>query len=290
MIASQRRALVLAGGGVAGIAWEIGVIQGLADVDPALAAAVRSADLVIGTSAGSAVAAQLTGDVALAELHAAQLDPATVEIDPGVDSVALAERMAPATDADDAADRRRRICAIALATRTVPEAARLQAVRGRLSSLAWPDRDLLLPAVDAATGDRVVFDRTSGVSLLDAVAASCAVPGVWPPVTIGAARYVDGGVWSGTNADLAASAAVVLALVPKPAGMPAFVGAELDDELAELRRTGDPRTFVVYADERSWAAFGADSLSPATRAPAAEAGRAVGRAVAGEVAAVWATG
>ncbi len=280
-------ALVLAGGGVGGIAWELGVLQGLADADPALAAAVLAADTVIGTSAGSAVAAQITSGTPLADLYAAQLRPETAEIDPHVGPVEYAARLAPAyAGAPDAATTRNRIGAIALSADTVAADERLRAIRGRLPSLRWPDRDLRLPAVDAATGDRVVFDRRSGVPLLLAVAASCAVPAIWPPVSIDGHRYIDGGVFSGSNADLAADAGTVLVITPALPGAPVFTGRELSGELDELTRGGS-RVCVVYGDAAAVAAFGADSLSPATRAPAAAAGRTTGRRLAAQVAESW---
>ena len=78
---SSGNALVLAGGGVAGIAWELGVLCGIADADPALAGRVLAANLVVGTSAGASVAAQITCGVPLDELYAAQLRPETAEIE-----------------------------------------------------------------------------------------------------------------------------------------------------------------------------------------------------------------
>jgi len=139
-------------------------------------------------------------------------------------------------------------------------------------------------AVDATTGERVVFDRASGVDLTDAVAASCAVPGVWPPVTIGDTRYVDGGVHSGSNADVAAGCDIVLILTPTVEGAPAMLGRSLEDEIVDL---GAAAILAVHADEASVAAFGLNPLSPATREPSALAGREVGRRVATQVATTW---
>src|SRR4051795_7843054 len=208
-------ALVLAGGGVAGIAWELGVLRGLADADPALADRVLAADLVVGTSAGSSVAAQVTSGVPLDELYQAQLRPETAEIEVDVDLPALVARvnaaMAGATSTEDAG---RRIGALALATPTIDPALRLAAIDARLPVTTWPQRRLLIAAVDAGTGALAVFTRDSGVALRDAVAASCAVPGVWPPVTIDGRRYVDGGARSMANSDLAAGADRVLVLLP----------------------------------------------------------------------------
>jgi len=278
-------ALVLAGGGVAGIAWELGVLRGIADADPALAARLLAADLVIGTSAGSSVAAQITSGVPLDELYAAQLRPETAEIAVDVDLPALFARMgaamAGATDPEDAG---RRMGAIALAARAGDPVLRHAAVDARLPVKSWPDRRVLLPAVDTGSGELTVFTRHSGVALVDAVAASCAVPGVWPPVPIGGRRYMDGGTRSMTNADLAVGADRVLVVVPALADAPQLWGRSLADELAAL----DPAAVaVVHADQPSVDAFGTNALSPSTRAAAARAGRAVGAAAAGRVAALW---
>ncbi|MGW4292708.1 patatin-like phospholipase family protein [Micromonospora chersina] len=278
-------ALVLAGGGVAGIAWELGVLRGLADADPTLADRVLAADLIVGTSAGSAVAAQITSGVPLDDLYAAQLRPETAEIEVDVNMEKLfAEYAAVLTGATGPEDARRRIGGIALAAQTVDPAVRLAAIDARLPVKQWPDRRLLLlPAVDADSGAEAIFTRESGVTLRDAVAASCAVPGIWPPVTIADRRYVDGGVRSMTNADLAAGADRVLIIQPTLADTPQPWG-DLDAEIAVLAPAA---VHVISADQASVDAFGTNALSPATRAASARAGRAVGAAHAAAVAAVW---
>ncbi|MFG3578852.1 patatin-like phospholipase family protein [Micromonospora chersina] len=277
-------ALVLAGGGVAGIAWELGVLRGLTDADPTLADRILAADLIVGTSAGSAVAAQITSGVALDDLYAAQLRPETAEVEVDVNMENLfAEYAAVLTGATGPEDARRRLGGLALAAHTVDPAVRLAAIDARLPVKQWPDRRVLLPAVDAETGDEAIFTRESGVTLRDAVAASCAVPGIWPPVVIGDRRYVDGGVRSMTNADLAAGADRVLIIQPTLADTPQPWG-DLDAEIAALA----PATVhVISADQASVDAFGTNALSPATRAASARAGRAVGAAHAAAVAALW---
>jgi NTE family protein len=281
-------ALVLAGGGVAGIAWELGVLRGLADVDPGLADRIIAADLIVGTSAGSSVAAQITSGTPLAELFDSQLRAEHSELAVDVDLEELMERFVTAVQAGDTTDPatvRARLGAMALETETVPEAARRAVIEARLPSHDWPLGRVLLPAVDAQTGELTVFTRDSGVSLVDAVAASCAVPGVWPPVTIGGRRYVDGGVRSGTNADLAAGADRVLVITPTLPDAPLLPWGILDDELELLKPAA---TAVISADQASIDAFGANPLAPDTRAPSANAGREIGRARAAEIAAFWA--
>ncbi|PZA21849.1 patatin-like phospholipase family protein [Modestobacter versicolor] len=278
-------ALVLAGGGVAGIAWELGVLRGLADADPALADRVLAADLVVGTSAGSAVAAQVTSGVPLDELYAAQLRPETAEIEVDVDLPALVASinaaMAGATGPEDAG---RRIGALALAAPTTDPAPRLAAIDARLPVKTWPERRLLVAAVDARSGELAVLTRDSGVALVDAVAASCAVPGVWPPVVVDGRPLIDGGTRSMANSDLASGAGRVLVVLPALEGAPALWGSSLDAELAALAPSA---VHVVYADQASIDAFGTNALSPATRAASAQAGRAVGAAHAEAVAALW---
>jgi NTE family protein len=280
----MKRALVLAGGGVAGIAWELGVLRGLQDADPALAGQVLAADLVVGTSAGSAVAAQITSGVPLADLYDRQLSPESAEIEIEMDMEELLARFTAATaDVTSQDEALKAIGALALDTRTVDEAVRKAAIAARLPVPDWPDRPVLLPAIDALTGEVVVFSRDSGVALVDAVAASCAVPGIWPPVTINGRRYIDGGIRSATNADLAAGHDRILVVTPALPGQPAPFD-QLDGEIEGLK---PGVAHVIYADADSVAAFGANPLSPATRPPAAQAGRAIGQAQAAAVASLW---
>jgi NTE family protein len=275
------RALVLGGGGVTGIAWELGLVAAwaLGGVD------VRSADLIVGTSAGSTVAAQLRSDVPLDALVAAQLeDPSQtkemlVEFD--LDAViAIFQQMQDAGATPQ--ERCARVGAMALEAETVPEAVRLEIIRSRLPSTSWPEAALVVTAVDAASGAFVTFDRASGVDLVDAVAASCAVPGVWPPVTIGARRYIDGGVRSPTNAHLAEGCQRVVLVSPLAPAMARQARGEADRLVA-----AGAEVLVVEADERSLAEMGANPLDPAMRAAAVAAGQRQGEATAGQVARLW---
>jgi NTE family protein len=167
---------------------------------------------------------------------------------------------------------------MALAADTVPESVRRAVVGDRLPTDEWPEQPMVTVAVDAATGARQVFDRGSGVSLVDAVAASSAVPGIWPPATIGGARFVDGGICSLTNADLVVGYQRVLVLAP-------MVDPELAHQVAAVERSG--RAVVVAPEDDALAAFGADPLDPAVRAPSAQAGRRQGLDAVATVAEVW---
>jgi NTE family protein len=275
----EGQALVLGGGGVAGIAWMTGVLAGLADAGQD----VTGADLLVGTSAGAAVAAQVGSGLSLDALFERQVDPAlqareiSVELDMEKFGAEFAELLTGMNSAESAQDAQRRVGAYALAADTVPEAERRAAVSSRLPSPEWPSRRMLLVTVDAETGQTRVFDRESGVNLIDAVAASCAVPGIWPPVSIGGRRYVDGGVRSSDNADLAAGSARIVVLSPLGLNSLFPQPVPLPEVVARLRSDGSQVT-VITPDEASVAALGINPLDPATRIPAAQAGRAQGRA------------
>ena len=269
-------ALVLGGGGVAGIAWITGLLAGLADAGDD----VSGADVLIGTSAGAAAAAQIGSGLPLAELLARQTDPAkqAAEIPAEVNLATLGEEiggyLAGVTSPQQILQR---VGAYALEAQTVPEAARRAVIESRLPAHAWPDRPILLTAVDAESGELRVFDRDSGVSLVDAVVASCAVPGIWPPVTIGGRRYIDGGVRSADNADLAAGYTRITIISPLGYDSPLPTPMPLRAVTGQLR-DGGSHVSVIVPDQASLAAIGANPLDPSTRGPAAQAGLAQGQA------------
>ncbi|MDT0275989.1 patatin-like phospholipase family protein [Blastococcus goldschmidtiae] len=276
------RALVLGGGGVAGIAWELGLLSGWA----AEGVDIREADLVVGTSAGSVVGAQLRLDGDLQGLYERQLLPPTGELKVEFDGVstmaAFAEAMKGNTGEQDA---RARLGALALTVDSVPEAQRRAIIEGRIGDPEWPSGRLVITAVDTADGEFLPFDASSGVRLLDAVTASCAVPGVWPPVTVNGRRLMDGGMRSVTNADLAAGCEKVLVVTPTRAMPGGLLGPGLDREIEILEK--DAEVHVVTADEASLAAFGSNVLDPATREPSARAGRAQAAATIEAARAFW---
>jgi NTE family protein len=267
---SDRTALVLGGGGLAGIAWELGMLVGLQEAG----SGVGDAELVVGTSAGSVVGTLVAAGVDLEDAYAAQLAETASEKSVEVDLEQLMTSAARAIAGTR--DKQQRLAAVgrlALDASTVPEAERLAIITSRLPSSAWPERPLRLTAVDTASGARVVFDRDGHVGLVEAVASSCAVPGVWPPVTVGDRRYMDGGIYSILNADLAAGAERVLVLAPMAGQEHNPFGTTIAEEDAQLREAGASEVLVINADEESTASFGSNPLDPASRAPAARAGR-----------------
>jgi NTE family protein len=281
-ISVTKRGLVLAGGGLAGIAWETGILRGIADSAPDVARRLLEVDVLLGTSAGSAVAAQLGSGVGLDQLFAHQVSDASYELDSGVDVDDIVELFVGAM-ADPAATKEQklqRIGATALAVDTVAESVRREVIVNRLPKHDWPERALRITAIDVATGELVVFDKNSGVELIDAVAASCAVPGAWPPVTIGTRRYMDGGVGSTVNMPAVADCQAVVVMVPAGEFSPSPFGDGTAAEVAAFPGA----TLTIFADEASLAAFGRNPLDPACRIPSANAGREQGRAVASAVA------
>lgn len=271
-------ALVLGGGGVTGVAWEIGLLAGLgrAGVD------LSDADVVVGTSAGSIVGALLTTAVDLETAVASQrrsVGAAAERFE--LDLPRLAEVFtALADESVDPATRRARVGALALAAPAIPEATRLAYFEARLPRDWAADRTLLVTGVDAESGEPVVWRRESGVDLPRAVAASCAVPAVFAPMTINGRRYMDGGIRSGTNADLAEGADFVVVVAPlahlSPLGAPAA-------ELATLRAAGAD-VVLITPDDATIEAFGPNMLDVRRREPALLAGLAQGAALAADLA------
>ena len=279
---TSKRALVLAGGGIAGIAWETGILQGIADESPETAEALLAADVLVGTSAGSTVSAQIGSGLPLEALFERQIGAESAELDPGVsiDTVTDLFVKAVLTPNTTKAQKLQQIGAVALSAATVDPAVRRKVIEARLPSHDWPSRVLRISAVDIDTGELVALDRDSGVSLVDAVEASCAVPAVWPIVTIAGRRFMDGGIGSAVNMVLAADCDTVVALVPQGRSTPSPFGTGAAQEVDGF----DGWSLGIFADDESLAAFGENPLNPACRVPSAQAGRAQGRRVAAEVA------
>ena len=293
---APQRALVLGGGGSTGNAWLIGVIAGLFDAG----LDVTTAELTIGTSAGSTAAAQIAG-ASPADLFAAILaappqqrtgpvgsGPGRVSTRPVMDHLERTSKII--ADSEDAADMRRRMGAAALDMDAGSDGSwQTQwrtTVASRLPSQHWPQRTVLITAVDAHTGDPVVFDRHSGVELADAVAASCASG---RPYGIGDNQYIDGGYRSNAeNADLAAGYGRVLVLSPFGGRslVPLEWGMHLATQVDELRARGS-RVETVFPDSNSEHMFGANAMDLSLRPPAARAGHDQGRALAGRLTEFW---
>jgi NTE family protein len=263
--------LVCGGGGVWGIAWMTGIAMGLADrgID------LREAAAFIGTSAGSNVATQWAKGLSLEDLFARQTDLARQPPEPAPDAAAMARLMrAMQRPFANREERREAMRRLALESPTIAASERRAnlVVRLGLPDEAWPTKPLSIAAVDLETLELTVFDRNSGVPIIDAVAASGAVPGVWPPALIGGRRYIDGGIGhTADNASLAEGAKRVLILSPTT-GSPVADRADSSAEIMRLRESG-AKVLIVSPDEPSLAAWMLGPLDPQSRKPAAQAGR-----------------
>jgi NTE family protein len=293
-------ALVLGGGGAAGNAWEIGIIAGLAEAGVDM---TETADLVVGTSAGATAAAQVRSGIPAAELLASVLSAPVQPVGqnrerpPSLPMATVFERMrAIGAAATSAAELQRAMGAFGLESDSTlgPAAGQRRAiVAARLPRHEWPDRPMIVVAVNAHTGELAAFDRDSGVDLVDAVTASTALPGLVPTVSINGTHYIDGGVRSTENADLASGYANVVVLSPlggrsrtppergaDPAGqfegLRRLPGADLASQVEALRKQGS-HVEVLTPDADSRAAMGTNQMDPATRIPAARAGFAQGK-------------
>ncbi|WNM26468.1 patatin-like phospholipase family protein [Demequina capsici] len=292
------RALVLGGGGSLGNAWEIGVVAGLyaGGVD------VRAADLIVGTSAGATAAAQITSeapDVLLAQALAEQYPSRPAAPPAGAGGGSDAPRVNYVqltgdiiTSSTDPVDMRRRLGAAALAADGAASAdaiaARLAQVASRLPSQEWPAQRVVLTAVDAVTGDELLYDRESGVSLADAVTASTSMGFGGPAHAIDGRRLLDGGYRANENADLAAGHDRVLVLSPfgGRSRHPEEWGTRLAAHVQKLSAEGsDVR--AIFPDDASEEVFGGNMMNLSQRPAAAQAGCDQGRRISGVLADLW---
>ncbi|MET0837279.1 MAG: patatin-like phospholipase family protein [Marmoricola sp.] len=273
-----RTALVLGGGGITGVAWELGLLKGLADAGVDL----TTADLVVGTSAGSVVGAQVTTGRSIDELYAGQLEPPDREIGATLSRFTMLRLLPPLLIPGGGRRKRSRIGAMSMRAHPPGGEERIEVIRSRIGVEAWGERDLKVTAVEAETGRFVVFDKDSGVDIVHAVAASCAVPLVWPAVTIDGKHYVDGGMRSTANVDLAAGADTVVVIAPLPQAF-----SKATSIRAQLERTGAARTAVVTPDQQALADIGKNVLDPAKRADAARAGLRQSASVLDKVRVAW---
>jgi NTE family protein len=275
-----KRALVLGSGGLTGIAWELGLLTGLAErgID------LTGAELVVGTSAGSVAGAQITSGTPLTELYQAQLVPPNGDISASMSRRLQLRYVSAVLLSRNGARARLRLGRISLASPVLAEEVRREVIAARLPVHDWPSQRLLITAVDAETGEPTVFSAGGDAGLIEAVAASCAVPGVWPPVLISGRRWMDGGMRSSANADLAAGYERIVVLAPIAQGFRALPSASR--QCRALTAAGHT-VALVTPDQQALAAIGRNMLSPTQAAPAAQAGRAQAAAAAQALATLW---
>lgn len=283
------RALVLGGGGPVGIAWETGLIAGLAEggVD------VSNADWILGTSAGSVVGAQLaTGRSPAALLdaefaQAARIKEASGTSGPAPDLAPLMTLMAKRPIGEPVPKSLlQEFGQMALAAKTVSSEVYLAGF-GRLAQPGqpWPER-FACTAIDADSGEFQVWSTDTAAPLGLGVASSCCVPSIFPPVEIEGRRYIDGGMRSATNADLAHDYAKVLLIAVVPPAFAAFMLGGIEGELAKVRGHGG-ETCLLVPDAGCGEAFGPNLMDGSRREPIARAGFAQGLQEADRIKAFW---
>ncbi|VXA92133.1 patatin-like phospholipase family protein [Nocardioides sp. AX2bis] len=279
-----RRALVLGGGGITGIAWELGLLHGLARAGVDL----TDADLVVGTSAGSVVGSLVrcapAAGTDLAALYASQLEPPEPGPTARMGLSTIARLAPPFLLPGDAERKRARLGRLAMRHPGDGEE-RVEVLRGIVPWEEWPERALKVTAVEAETGRFTVFDRSAGVNgvpLVRAVSASCAVPLVWPTVVVGDRHYLDGGFRSTANVDLAAGYDDVVVVAPLPRAFSRATSIP-----AQLARTGCTRSAVVVPDAQALTDIGRNVLDFAHRADAARTGLRQAADVVERVGAAW---
>ncbi len=294
------RVLVLSGGGPVGIAWETGIAAGLAEHGVHLG----EANLIIGTSAGSVVGAQLAMGRQPQAMVAAQLarqeNPAVAAVrsqgrQGAPDLTGLMAIMAKAAVADRPLEERlAEVGQFALSAQTIEEEAFIAGFGNRLAGAeGWTEKDFKCTAIDALSGQFVIWDRSSGVPLARAVASSCAVPGIYPPITIKGRRYYDGGIRSATNADLAKGYETVVIVSVAGGGAASsdpraeLARKRLDDEMRALKEAGVRTLELITPDDGSRESFGLNMMDSRRNADAAENGLRQGTAEAARLKRVW---
>jgi NTE family protein len=259
---------VLGGGGIGGIAWETGVLAGLA----AEGVAVTPDATVLGTSAGSTVAAQLASGTPIAELYERQRAGVPWEGSRPMRFATVLFYARSSIFSRTAEQAARRIGRRALTVTDTDDDERRHIIEQRLPSHDWGALDIRLVAVDAESGQYRVLTRADGVPLVDAVAASCAIPVEWPTVAIGGRSYMDGGMRSTLNLDLAPGTGRVIALAPSTAALGSW--GRIDRQRAAL---GDRQVTVIRRDAESTRVQGRDILDKAVVPAVALAGYQQGR-------------
>jgi NTE family protein len=287
------RALVLGGGGPVGVAWESGLAVGLAQAD----VAVGAADLIVGTSAGSIVGSRLALGMDLAALAASVGRPLPVREGATGDPAALMTTWADAYGRGlSPAEVLAALGQLSLSAPTMGESFYLAAeVFAQLDGHDWP-ASFRCTAVDTTTGALRVWDQAAGIPLAAGVASSCSVPGLFPPVSINGSRYMDGGMRTPLNADIAAGHSAVIAVSCLPLSLPEGFSDPMFDailgqtqaELAAVREAGGALVTIEPGQEfLEVSGWGANLMDPGRAAPAYQAGLRQAGVEADRVRAVW---
>ena len=289
-----RRALVLGGGGPVGIAWESGLAAGLA----ANGVEAARADFILGTSAGSFVGAGLASGrspeaLLKSQVEQGERDKSARETRPESDrpappNLTTLMRLMAKRPAEGEVPRELliEVGAYALQARTMPEENFVASFGGiAKDGQSWP-ASFACTAVDAENGDFVVWNEAARIPLGRGIASSCSVPGIFPPITIKGRRYVDGGMRSATNIDLAKGYEKVLAVAVLSNLATEAMRARIDGEIAVLTKAG-ARVELIAPNAECLEIFGVNLMDAGKRADVAKAGERQGRAEAERLRGFW---
>lgn len=284
----KERALVLGGGGPAGIAWEVGIAAGLA----AEGFDFSRADSIIGTSAGSVVGGQLAmGFPAgpLSELHKGVSREAakngTAEPIMGIDHLLAFTAKLPRGSVPPA-NAMVEMGTLALQSKTPPQQQFLAKLSGMFGpNPKWPERYSCC-TVNAHDGEFKVWTHADGVDMERAAAASCSVPAIFPPIEINGSFWIDGGVRSWTNADCAVGHRRVVVLAVVTPLTRDLLWPVLERECADIA-AAHGRTEVIIPDEETLRVFGANAMDGRRGVDITDAGIAQGRREAARIKALW---
>jgi len=281
-----KTALVLGGGGALGVSWETGLLAGL----QRQGFDVTGADLIVGTSAGSIVATQIAQgrelSYLLQEHQTGAIGTRTpLDFDP-VNLMAVFAKWTSFTDMTPEACAE--VGAMAMASKTAKEEDWVASFTDFIEP-DWPDRDLRLCTVDAESGEFRYWTRDSLVDMRKAVASSCSVPGLLPCVHIDGHVYQDGGVRSGTSADIAAGYDNILVVAPigvRDDSIDPLLGRITRREVDELRKQGST-VELVFPNKKTMDIMGINRMDSTKRGVTADAGVEQGLELAKRLEANW---
>jgi len=289
MTTPRTRSLVLGGGGAVGIGWQAGILLGLREAGIDLAAGSD----ILGTSAGAVVGALLATGREVTEALTSlagltrSMEPAALKS--GNDRYL---KLMQDTDLTEPSAALRTIGRAAQHATTLSETAYLSLFDAL--DTTWPT-GFRCTAIDAEHGELTVFGPDSGIPLRAAVAASCALPMLFPPVTIGGRSYIDGGLVDHLNAPVAAGDVLIVLSchpldTPESPALRPLTPAEIRAS-AELARLRSSRTVLALEpDLHSLGATPATMMDAEVARQAVQLGMQQGRAAAESVRGTWGNG
>lgn len=273
---NQSCAVVLGGGGTTGIAWEIGILTGLSESNISLS----HADKIIGTSAGSFVGVALASGYSIENLFQKYQTLSGFEIDIKISKrLYLSYILAYLRSLQN---KSKLSCLLGKISQKnpepIPRVKRMSVIKSRLVTQQWP-KNLVLTTIDADSGELVLLDASSNWDLIDAVAASAAVPGLWPIVRKQGKIWLDGGMYSTSNALLAQNYSKIVIIAPMPKKMGFF--PSIYEDLSILQKHSN--VILITPNAQSRKTIGSNPFDLKRCPKIVEAGKQQGIHIANEV-------